>query len=125
MITNVRSVGIYVTDQDRALAFYRDVLGMEVRTDQKMGPDPSSPRWIEVAPNGAQTILVLFTPDGQEERVGTFANVIFDCDDIQATYDELSGRGVKFPTTPELAPWGKWWATFEDPDGNEYGLGQD
>ncbi len=122
MIRRARSVGIYVGDQERALRFFTDVCGMEVRLDQRMGEDPASPRWVEVAPPGAETVLVLFTPDGQEDRVGTFANVIFACDDIHETYAALSRAGVVFPTPPERASWGGWWATFEDPDGNEYGL---
>ena len=65
----------------------------------------------------------LFTPQGQEDRVGTFTNVIFHCDDLHDTYEELSAKGVQFPTPPEQAPWGKWWAVFADPDGNQFGIG--
>jgi len=125
VIRRARSAGIYVSDQDRALRFFTEVLGMEVRADRPMGEDATSPRWIEVAPPGAETVLVLFTPDGQEDRIGTFANVIFACDDIHDTYAKLSRAGVVFPTPPERAAWGGWWATFEDPDGNEYGLTED
>ena len=123
MITKVRSVGIYVSDQQRALEFYSEKLGCEVVMNQPMGPDPDSPRWIEVRFPGDRTKLILYTPEGQEDRIGTFANVLFHCDDIQRTYEELSARGVEFTTAPELAPWGKWWAAFKDADGNEFGLG--
>jgi catechol 2,3-dioxygenase-like lactoylglutathione lyase family enzyme len=123
MLTRVRSVGIYVADQQRALEFFTEVLGCELVVDEAMGPDPESPRWIEVRVPGDDTLLVLFTPDGQQDRVGTFSNVLFHCDDMQATYEELSARGVTFTTKPELAPWGRWWAAFQDPDGNTYGLG--
>jgi hypothetical protein len=50
---------------------------------------------------------------------------VLDTDDIKASYDELSAKGVDFPTPPEFAAWGKWWATFKDTEGNEFGLGQD
>ena len=118
MITKARTVGVYVSDQDRALDFYVDKLGFEKRTDEPMGPEA---RWIEVAPAGAETVLVLFTSPGQEDRIGTFSNVVFECDDIEATYRELRGRGVEFTEEPSEQPWGMW-AQFKDVDGNEFGL---
>ncbi|BDG60378.1 hypothetical protein caldi_14680 [Caldinitratiruptor microaerophilus] len=88
-----------------------------------MGPGPDAPRWIEVRLPGDTTKLLLFTPQGHEDRIGTFANVVFLCDDMQRTYEELRAWGVEFPTPPQQAPWGKWWASFRDPDGNEFGFG--
>lgn len=123
VLTRVWSVGIYVSDQQRALKFYTKTLGCDLITDVPMGPGPDAPRWIEVRLPGDTTKLLLFTPHGQEDRIGTFSNVIFLCDDMQRTYEELSARGVEFPTAPQRASWGKWWATFRDPDGNEFGLG--
>ena len=126
MITNAATVGVYVSDRDRALDFYVGTLGFEKLRDEPMSPES---RWIEVAPAGAQTRLVLFTPPGQEDRIGTFANVIFECDDMQATYEELRGRGVEFSEEPDEQPWGptspKMWAQFKDVDGNEFGLVQE
>ena len=118
MITRARTVGVYVSNQDRALDFYVDKLGFEKRTDEPMGPEA---RWIEVAPAGAETVLVLFTPPGQEDRIGTFSNIVFECDDIETTYRELRGRGVEFTEEPSEQPWGMW-AQFKDVDGNEFGL---
>ena len=123
MITRVRSVGIYVSDQQRALEFYRDVLGCDVLADLPMGEGEGALRWIEVRLPADDVNLLLFTPQGQEDRVGTFTNVIFHCDDLHDTYEELSAKGVQFPTPPEQAPWGKWWAVFADPDGNQFGIG--
>jgi uncharacterized glyoxalase superfamily protein PhnB len=123
VLTRVRSVGIYVSDQQRALDFYTKVLGCELITDQPMGEGPNAPRWIEVRLPNDDTHLILFTPPGQQDRIGTFSNLIFYCDDMQRTYEELSAKGVEFPTKPQVMPWGKWWATFKDPDGNEFGLG--
>ena len=125
MLTRMRSVGTPVSNQQRALEFYTRVLGCELVTDQPMGEGPGAPRWIEVRLPRDETRLILFTPPGQESRIGTFTNLILYCDDIQATYRELSARGVQFPTKPERAPWGGWWATFKDPDGNEFGLRQE
>jgi catechol 2,3-dioxygenase-like lactoylglutathione lyase family enzyme len=123
MLTQVRSVGIYVSDQQRAVDFFTEKLGCELVVDAPMGEGPEAARWIEVKLPRDETKLILFTPEGQEDRVGTFSNVIFHCDDIQKTHEELSARGVEFPTPPERAPWGQWWAVFADPDGNKYGLG--
>ena len=127
MITKAQFAGIYVTDQDRALEFYRDKLGFDVVMDMPMGdmaPEGQSEvRWIVVAPPGAETSVTLYTPPGMENRVGGFSNIVFDTDDIQKTFAELTERGVEFTTEPKMEGWG-WWAQFKDPDGNEFGLGQ-
>lgn len=121
MITHAATIGVYVSDQQRALDFYVGKLGFEVRRDEPMSPEA---RWIEVAPPGAQTALVPFTPPGLEDRIGTFASVVFDCDDIQATYEELRGRGVEFVEPPAMQPWGMIMAQFKDIDGNQFVLVQ-
>jgi catechol 2,3-dioxygenase-like lactoylglutathione lyase family enzyme len=123
MLTAVRSVGIYVGDQDRAKEFFTRTLGFELVQDTPMGDGPEAARWIEVAPPDRNVILVLFTPEVDQGRVGTFSNVLFECDDIQATHRQLAGRGVEFTEEPSRQFWG-WWAVFKDPDGNSYGLGQ-
>ena len=123
MLRSVRSVSIYVGDQDRAKQFFTEALGFELIQDTPMGEGPGAERWIEVVPPDRNTILVLFTTDDQKDRIGTFSNVLFDCDDIQQTYTELQARGVEFSEAPSQQFWG-WWAVFKDPDGNSYGLGQ-
>jgi lactoylglutathione lyase len=124
MITNVRSAGIFVGDQDRAKRFWTETMGFELIQDTPMGEESGAKRWIEVRAPGDDTILVLFTPPGQESFVGTFSNVIFDCDDLEATHAELKAKGVEFSVEPKMESWGAWWSQFKDPDGNEYGLGQ-
>ena len=124
MITNVRSAGIFVGDQDRAKRFWTETMGFDLVQDTPMSEEPGAQRWIEVRAPGDDTILVLFTPPGQESSVGTFSNIIFDCDDLQATYAELKARGVEFSVEPKMESWGSWWSQFRDLDGNEYGLGQ-
>jgi len=52
-------------------------------------------------------------------RIGTFFNGAFACDDVQATYRQLSARGVEFVKPPEKQPWGEF-AIFKDPDGNQF-----
>jgi predicted enzyme related to lactoylglutathione lyase len=120
MISGVRSVGIYVDDQDRAKRFWTESLGFDLLQDTPMG---ATTRWIEIAPPDRGVILVLFTPDEQRDRIGSFSNVIFHCADIIATHATLAERGVQFIEEPVKQFWG-WWAMFSDVDGNTYGLGQ-
>jgi predicted enzyme related to lactoylglutathione lyase len=117
MIKQLKFVGIPTADQDRALAFWTEKMGFRVTTDQPMG----SQRWIELAIPGAQTGIVLFTPEGHEDRIGTFFNGSFQCDDVEYSYDQLSKRGVAFDSPPKKEPWGTF-ATFRDPDGNGFVL---
>ena len=118
MITQVKFVGVPVSDQDRALAFYTEKLGFEVATDQAMGPGQ---RWIELRIGNASTRLALFTPPGHEDRIGSFFNGSLQCDNVEATHRQLSQRGVEFVEDPTRQPWGTC-AKFKDPDGNIFVL---
>jgi len=118
MITHVKFVGIPTRDQARAVEFYTRKLGFEVSTDQ---PFNEKQRWIELRIANSHTRVVLFTPPGHEKRIGTFFNGSLACDDVEATYRQLSQRGVEFTSEPQKQPWGTC-ATFKDPDGNEFVL---
>ena len=118
MIRKLNFVGIPTRDQDRALAFWTEKMGFIVATDRPMGPGQ---RWIELTIPGAQTGVVLFTPEGQEDRVGTFFNGSFGCDDVAYSHEQLAKRGVEFLGPPEKQPWGTV-AQFKDPDGNLFVL---
>ncbi|SFT38449.1 Uncharacterized conserved protein PhnB, glyoxalase superfamily [Actinopolyspora lacussalsi subsp. righensis] len=128
MITNPKFVVLYVTDQQTVLDFCTHKLGFEVRTDVPYG---DGHRWIEVSVPGAETYLVLAEGDPRVrdlvlQRLGELSHVWFDCDDLDATFDELRARGVRFPIEPRTAPWdpeGRTrWAQFADPEGTLYGL---
>jgi predicted enzyme related to lactoylglutathione lyase len=123
MISGVRSVGIFVGDQTLAKEFWTNTMGFELLQDVPMGEGDDAERWIEVTPPDKQVILILFTPQGQRHLVGNFSNVLFTCDNLQQTYEELTARGVEFEEAPSRQPWG-WWAIFKDSDGNSYGLSQ-
>ncbi len=118
MITHVKFVGVPTGDQDRALEFYTKKLGFTVATDQ---PFNEKQRWIELAVGRSQTGIVLFTPDGHENRIGTFFNGSLACDDVERTHEELKARGVEFVSPPTKQPWGTF-AVFKDPDGNQFVL---
>lgn len=115
MIRRIKFMGIPVLDQDRALEFYVNTLGFVLVTDQPMGPGQ---RWIEVRPPRGETGVALFTPEGHEGRVGTFANTSWECDDVEKTYRELTAKGVEFPRPPERQPWGVM-AIMKDSEGNQ------
>jgi predicted enzyme related to lactoylglutathione lyase len=118
MIKGIKFLGVCVSDQDRAVKFYIEKLGFRIRTDQ---PFNGKQRWIELQIPGAETGIVLFTPEGQEDRIGTFVNTSIGCDNLERTYHELKAKGVEFSTPPTQQPWGKF-AIFKDPDGNSFVL---
>jgi predicted enzyme related to lactoylglutathione lyase len=119
MLKQIKFVSIPVRDQDRALAFWTEKMGFQVVTDQPMGPGM---RWIELKIPGAQTGIALFTPPGQEDRIGTFTNLSFASDDVEKTHRELTERGVEFTQAPKKESWGTS-ALFKDPDGNTFVIG--
>lgn len=118
MITHVKFVSIPTRDQDRALEFWTRNVGLTLATDQ---PFSDTQRWIELAVGDSVTRFVLFTPEGQEDRIGSFFNGALACDDVEATHRQLSERGVEFEGPPQKQPWGTF-ATFKDPDGNRFVL---
>ena len=118
MITHVKFVSIASRDQDRALDFWTRQVGFTVLSDQ---PFSEAQRWIELNVGNSDTRLVLFTPDGQEDRIGSFFNGALACDDVEATHRQLSERGVEFVSPPQKQPWGTF-AIFKDPDGNQFVL---
>lgn len=119
MITHVKFVGIPTSDQDRALVFYTEKLGFKVLTDQPFG---EKQRWIELSIGGSQTAFVLFTPEGHEDRIGTFFNGSLACDNVEKTYEELMAKGVEFISAPKKEHWGTF-AILKDPDGNQFVIG--
>lgn len=124
MKMHVATIGVYVRDQDEALRFYQEKLGFEVR--RKV--DAPGIKWYEVAPSGSQATLVLSSKDFgtyAESKLGRFTDIAFDTDDIHALYQTYIERGVTFTSEPRLESYGKWFAAFADPDGNEFFVFQD
>jgi catechol 2,3-dioxygenase-like lactoylglutathione lyase family enzyme len=119
MIKAMKFVSVPVRDQQRALDFYTQVLGFRVVTDQ---PFSDEQRWIELGVGRSGTGITLFTPPGHESRIGTFTGISLLADDVEATYRELSAKGVVFLKEPQKADWGTS-AIFADPDGNQFVLG--
>ena len=125
MIQQTTHVPIVVTDQDRALAFYTEVLGFEKRADYQQA---GRPRWLTVAPKGQDVELVLvkgaYTQDPRPPAdVGSGGNHhVFATDDCRRDVAALAARGLKFKDPePIEAPYGVT-AYFTDPDGNHFAL---
>jgi len=116
MIKQIKFVSIPVADQNRALDFYTDKLGFTIITDQ---PFDEKQRWIELRIPKAETRVVLFTPEGDEKRIGSFMNMSYTCDNIDKTFEELKKRGVEFEGPPQKQPWGTY-AMFKDSEGNRF-----
>ena len=118
-IRRLQVVSVPVSDQERAKTFYTDVLGFELRND---APFEGGQRWIELAPPGADTSITLVTWF-ETMPPGSLKGLVLDTEDIQATYDELSARGLRWHGPIEEQFWGTF-AMFDDPDGNSWIVSQ-
>jgi len=126
----IANAQLWVHDQDEALAFYTDKVGLEVRTDVTV-PELGNFRWLTVAPPGQEDVAIVLmaipgepvidseTADQVKTLMGKgFAGTIFlATDDCHASYEELKGRGVEFTEEPEDRPYGID-SAFRDPSGN-------
>lgn len=100
MFKHVKFSGLPVSDQDRALAFYRDVFGLTVATDQQYG---SGWRWIELEVSGSPT-RILFERRA-DDKPGEQPSLILVVDDVDAVFAELKTKGVEVDQEPIDAPW--------------------
>jgi predicted enzyme related to lactoylglutathione lyase len=117
MLERVFYTSVLVSDQDRALDFYTNVVGFEQRADN---PTPDGPRFLTVGVKGQDFMLVLWpgTPGQAQPVQGRIpASVTIETEDCRKAYEELKSRGVEFETEVLEYPWG-YVALFQDPDGN-------
>src|ERR1035437_3990344 len=110
-ITSVSTIGIPVQDQSRALQFYTEKLGLEVRIDTVFGRE----RWIEVAPPGSTTTLALVRGPNQV-RIGYDTQVRLATADAEAEHADLQARGVDVDAMIVRYPVTMF--TLRDPEGN-------
>ena len=148
MITKMNHVVIYVLDQESAYDFYVNKLGLNVHTDAPMGPGK---RWLTVTPPEQPDLEIALMaideelmpeeklePLGKEKlnlgknvaeqmrelvKRGAFGFGVFECNDLLATYEELSAKGVEFTKPPTKEFYG-YEALFKDDSGNWFSLGQ-
>jgi catechol 2,3-dioxygenase-like lactoylglutathione lyase family enzyme len=136
MLKQLANVQVWVHDQDEALAFYTEKLGLELREDVTV-PEMGNFRWLSVGVPGQEDVaIVLMAVPGppvfeEETRAqihallakGASGGLFFTTDDVRGTYEELKGRGVEFTQEPTEQPYGLD-AGLRDPSGNHFRMMQ-
>ena len=131
MLKSLTNVNVWVHDQDEALAFYTEKLGLELRDDVTV-PEMGNFRWLTVGVPGQEGVsIVLMAVPGppvfDEETSsklkdlvakGAAGGLFFATDDVDGTFQELRDRGVEFSQEPTDQPYGRD-AGFRDPSGNQ------
>lgn len=127
MIDTIGGKVVMVSNQDTALDFYVNKLGLQKKVDMEFGPM----RWIEVAPQNSESTISLMEPSTKimpaeavemaKRTIGTPTGLWFYTNDIQGTFAELKAKGVNI-SQPEKQEWGGTMSTIKDQDGNEYQL---
>jgi lactoylglutathione lyase len=116
MIDAVATICIFVSDQDRAKAFYTEKPGFELREDAPMGPS----RWIAVAPVGARTEVILYKMDENWEHyrqvMGKSQAITFNVTDMAATHADLKAKGVRITQELDVQPWGTFMMILDEDD---------
>ena len=114
MLKKLVYASLFVSDQDKALDFYTNVIGLEKRVDV---PTPVGPRFLTVGVKGQDFDLVLWPGTPGRAGEGTAAYTL-EVDNCRTEFETLKARGVKFESPDVLEfPWG-YVARFHDPDGN-------
>jgi catechol 2,3-dioxygenase-like lactoylglutathione lyase family enzyme len=135
MLKQLTHVQVWVHDQDEALAFYTEKLGMELREDVTV-PEMGNFRWLSVGVPGQDVSITLMAVPGppvfdEETRdqirtllaKGASGGLFFATDNAQKSYEELKSRGVEFTQEPTEQPYGID-AGFRDVSGNHFRMAQ-
>jgi catechol 2,3-dioxygenase-like lactoylglutathione lyase family enzyme len=136
MLKQLTHVQVWVHDQDEALAFYTEKLGMELREDVTV-PEMGNFRWLSVGVPGQEdvaiTLMAIPGPPVFDEETrdqiqkllakGASGGLFFSTGDAQKSYEELKSRGVEFTQEPTEQPYGID-AGFRDPSGNHFRMAQ-
>jgi catechol 2,3-dioxygenase-like lactoylglutathione lyase family enzyme len=136
MLKQLTHVQVWVLDQDEALKFYTEKLGMEVREDVTV-PEMGNFRWLSVGVPGQDgvsiTLMAIPGPPVFEEETrrkiqellatGASGGLFFSTENAQKTYEELKSRGVEFTQEPTEQPYGID-AGFRDSSGNHFRMAQ-
>ena len=136
MLKKLTHVNVWVHDQDEALAFYTEKLGMEVREDVTV-PEMGNFRWLAVGVPGQDDVALALLPvpgppvfDDETRAAietivakGAAGGLFFATDDIRATFEELRAKGVEFSQEPTEQPYGID-AGFRDSSGNQMRMAQ-
>jgi len=130
----IATTQVWVHDQEEALAFYTEKLGMEIRADVTL-PEMGDFRWLTVSPPGQEDVAIVLmaipgppmmdeetTRQVEELMAKGYAGTVFlTTDDCRGDYEQLKSRGVEFTEMPEERPYGID-CGFRDPSGNSIRL---
>ena len=135
MLNQLTHAQVWVHDQDEALAFYTEKLGMELREDVTV-PEMGNFRWLSVGVPGQDVAITLMAVPGPpvfdeatRDQIlalvakGAATGLFFSTDDCQASYEELKSRGVEFTQEPTEQPYGID-TGFRDASGNHFRMMQ-
>jgi catechol 2,3-dioxygenase-like lactoylglutathione lyase family enzyme len=138
VLKHVSHVNVWVHDQDEALAFYTEKLGLELREDVTL-EQFGGYRWLTVGPAGQPEVQFILShpgppaldPDVARDLLGLVAQgvvsgagmAILACDDVRTTFEDLRARGVEFTQEPMERSYGID-AAFRDPSGNAFRIMQ-
>ena len=131
MLKQLATVQVWVHDQDEALAYYTDKMGLELREDVTV-PEMGNFRWLTVGVPGQEDVAITLMAvpgppvfdEGTRDKIqalmakGAASGLFFTTDDCRGTYEEMKGRGVEFVQEPTDQPYGVD-AGFRDPSGNQ------
>jgi lactoylglutathione lyase len=127
MIDTIKGPVVIVSDQQKALDFYTQTLGFEIKSNMWLG----NARWIEVAPKFSQSAICLMAPNpdimseeemrSAEKSIGIHTGIWFYSNNIHSTYRELKNKGVDI-TAPEKQEWGSMMCKIKDQDKNSFNL---
>jgi predicted enzyme related to lactoylglutathione lyase len=127
MIDTIGGVVIMVSDQARAVKFYAEKVGFDIRINVPF----FGGKWIEIAPKDSESTLSIMEPNPQlmppqeleiaRKNIGRNTGVWFYTSDIQSTYEDLKSKGVDI-TKPEKQEWGGIMSLVKDLDGNVFTL---
>jgi len=120
MLTRVWMTAVPVSNLELAVEFYTEVLGLEVRLDERRR------NWVEVGPAEPLGKIALYVPSVHDKRQpGGQTNIVLETDSIYDLHKRLVDEGVKFRIKPQRQEWGGLMAAFSDPDGNEIQVVED
>jgi catechol 2,3-dioxygenase-like lactoylglutathione lyase family enzyme len=128
MDINIHATFLPHDDPDASLAFYRDVVGFEVRNDVGYG----GKRWITVGPTGQPDVSIVLYPPGVDPGItdderrtivemmakGTYGSIILSTKDLDAAFDHMQAGGAEVVQEPTEQPYGVRDCAFRDPAGN-------
>ncbi|MXQ52276.1 VOC family protein [Shimazuella alba] len=116
MIEKIATVAVYVENQEAAEDFWVNQVGFVTKEKRQMGPNAY---WLEVAPEEADTHLVIYPNSMMPDAADRKPSIVFVCTDVEQAYNKMKENGVPFTGKPQKMQWGTF-VQFQDNEGNEY-----